>query len=98
MDVTFAALPTLDELRAHVHQVLCQHDRLEQSQAPLHQGVVTRKGKPCGLFFQIQGPRLLKTYALWASEENRILFYDSQGIRFAETRLSDAPDHSKVAA
>lgn len=98
MDVTFAALPTLDELRAHVHQVLCSHDRLDQEQAPLHQAVVSRKGKPCGLFFQIQGPRLLKTYAIWAGEEGRILFYDSQGLRFAETRLSDAPDAGKLAA
>lgn len=98
MDVTFAAFSKLDELRAHVHQVLCSHDRLDPIQAPLHEAVVSRKGKPCGLFFQIQGPRLLKTYAVWAGEENRILFYDSHGLRFAETRLSDAPDPRKLAA
>jgi hypothetical protein len=98
MDVKFAALPTLDELRAHVHQVLCGHDRLDPAQAPLHQALVTRKGKPCGLFFQISGPRLLKTYAVWAGEENRILYYDSHGLRFAETKLSDAPDPVKLAA
>ena len=98
MDMTFAALPTLDQLRAHVHQMLCSHDRLDPVQAPLHQALVTRKGKPCGLFFQINGPRLLKTYAVWAGEEDRILFYDSHGLRFAETRLSDAPDPGKLAA
>lgn len=98
MDLSFAALPTLEALRAHVHQILCRHDRLDPAQAPLHEAVVTRKGKPCGLFFQIQGPRLLKVYALWAGEENRILFYDSHGLRFAETRLSDAPDPQKLAA
>jgi hypothetical protein len=31
-------------------------------------------------------------YAIWAGEENRFLFYDSQGGRFAQTRLSDGPD------
>jgi hypothetical protein len=29
---------------------------------------------------------------------NRILFYDGTGQRFAETKLSDAPDPLKVAA
>ena len=71
---------------------------LEPAQTPLHQAVITRAGKPCGLFFQIQGPRLLKTYAVWAGEEDRILYYDSTGVRFGETKLSDAPDVRKVAA
>ncbi len=93
-----ACLPTLDELRRHVVDKLCTHDRLDPAQTPLHQAVITRQGKPCGLFFQVQGPRLLKAYAVWAGEENRILFYDSSGIRFGETRLSEAPDPGKLAA
>ncbi len=92
------SLPTLDDLRRHVLQLLCAHDNLDPTQTPLFQAVVTRRGKPCGLFFQTQGPRLLKTYALWAGEENRILLYDSTGARFAEVRLSDAPDPLKLAA
>jgi hypothetical protein len=93
-----AALPTVDELRHHVHRTLCAHDNLDPSQAPLYEGLVLRRGRPCGLFFHVQGPRLLKTYALWAGEENRVLFYDSAGERFAELRLSDAPDPLKLAA
>src|SRR2546422_2983610 len=85
-------LPTLDELRRHVLQLLCKHDQLDAGQTPLHQAVIVRRGKPIGLFFQVQGPRLLKTYAVWAGEENRILFYDGSGNRFAETKLSEAPD------
>jgi hypothetical protein len=50
------------------------------------------------LFFQAQGPRLLKSYAVWAGDENRILFYNSSGERFGETRLSEAPDPRCVAA
>jgi hypothetical protein len=87
-----ACLPTLDELRGHVLRILCSHDHLDPNQTPLNESVITRRGKPCGLFFQAQGPRLLKTYAVWAGEENRILFYDNTGARFAQTRLSDAPD------
>jgi hypothetical protein len=86
------SLPTLDELRRHVHVTLCGHDNLDPAQTPLFQGVIVRRGKPCGLFFQVQGPRMLKTYAVWAGEEARILFYDSGGVRFAESRLSEAPD------
>ncbi len=92
------SLATLEELRNHVHQVLCQNDNLEPSQTPLLQSVILRRDKPCGLFFQAQGPRLLKTYAIWAGEENRILFYNCGGERFAETRLSEAPDPRRLAA
>jgi hypothetical protein len=93
-----AALPTIDELRSYVLRMLCSHDHLDPSQTPLDQAVIRRSGRPCGLFFQVQGPRLLKTYAVWAGEEHRILFYDSTGLRFAETRLSDEPDPMKLAA
>ena len=95
---TVVSLPTYDELRRHVRETLCAHDQLDPTNTPLHQALIMRKGRPCGLFFQVQGPRLLKTYAVWAGEENRILFYDSTGVRFAETRLSDAPDPLKLAA
>jgi hypothetical protein len=90
------ALPTLELLRRHVLVTLCSHDHLDADQTPLFEAVVTRRGKPCGLFFQVQGPRMLKTYAVWAGEEDRILFYDSGGVRFAETRLSEAPDPLQV--
>jgi hypothetical protein len=93
-----ASLPTLDELRRHVLNTLCAHDHLDAAQTPLHQAVITRAGRPCGLFFQVQGPRLLKNYAVWAGDEERILFYDSTGLRFAETRLSEGPDPLKLVA
>jgi hypothetical protein len=98
MAATVAALPRLEDLRRHVLRVLCAHDQLDPNQTPLHQAVITRAGKPCGLFFQVKGPRLLKVYAVWAGEENRILFYDSTGLRFAETRLSEGPDPLGLAA
>lgn len=92
-----ATLPTFDDLRAHVLKVLCGHDELDPGQTPLRQSVIQRRGKPCGLFFQIQGPRLVRTYAVWAGEEDRILYYDSNGTRFGETRLSEGPDPLKLA-
>jgi hypothetical protein len=90
--VAVAALPTLDALRNFVRQALADHDQIDPAQAPLHEGPVTRRGRPCGLMFVLDGPRLLKSYAVWAGDEHRLLFYDSTGVRFAEVRLSEAPD------
>jgi hypothetical protein len=92
-----AILPTVDDLRRHVLKTLCAHDNLDPNQTPLHEGLIKRSGRPCGLFFQVQGPRQLRNYAVWAGDEDRILFYDSSGERFAETRLSEAPDPLKLA-
>lgn len=98
MKTTVVSLPTLEDLRRHVLQTLCAQDRLDPTRTLLRQAVIKRSGRACGLFFQVQGPRMLKTYAVWAGEENRILFYDSTGLRFAETRMCDAPDPRKLAA
>jgi hypothetical protein len=95
MDVV--SLPTLDDLCRHVRDVLCRHDQLDPDQTPLSQSLITRGKRPCGLYFVLQGPRRVVTYAVWAGEENRILFYDSQGQRFAQTRLSEAPDPRQLA-
>ena len=95
MDATIP-LPTLEALRGHVLKVLCSKDHLALDQTPLHESIITRSGRQCGLFFHTQGPRMVKTYAIWAGEENRILFYDSTGQRFAQTRLSDAPDPTQL--
>jgi hypothetical protein len=97
-DPAVVALPTLDDLRQHVLETLCAHDQLDPAQTPFFQALVKRAGQPCGLFFQAQGPRQVRTYALWAGEEGRVLFYDGSGQRFAETRLSDAPDPRRLAA
>jgi hypothetical protein len=97
MDRPVVPLPTIEQIRDYVRQTLCGRDRLDPEQARLRQGLIKKRGKPCGLFFQIQGPRLLRTYAVWAGEENRILFYDSTGDRFAEARLSESPDPALIS-
>lgn len=92
-----SSLPSLDALRSHVRTVLCRHDQLDPEATPLLQSLISRSGRPCGLFFQVQGPRQVRTYAVWAGEEGRILYYDSQGLRFGQTRLSDGPDPLQLA-
>ena len=91
-------IPTVEELRHHVHETLCKNDCLDPANTPLEQSVIRRKQRPCGIFFQVHGPRLLKAYAVWAGEENRILFYNCKGERFGETRLCEGPDPRRLAA
>jgi hypothetical protein len=91
-------LPTLEAVKTHVLKTLCARDSLDPAQTPLQQTLIRRGGRPCGLFFQVSGPRLVRNYAIWAGEENRILFYDSSGQRFAECRLSEGPDPLKLTA
>src|SRR5262245_63424339 len=81
---TVVALPTVEELQAHVHETLCKHDKLDPLQTPLERAIIERRGKPCGLFFEVTGPRRVRMYAVWAGAEDRILFYDASGVRFAE--------------
>lgn len=92
------SLPTLEDLRHHVYQMLCSHDHLDLAQTPMQEVLLKRSGKPCGMTFQVNGPRMVKTYAVWAAQERRILFYDSTVMRFAETRLMKSPGPKKLAA
>jgi hypothetical protein len=98
MHMQVVPLPSIDHIRDFIRQVLCNRDRLDPEEARLRQGIIQRRGRPCGLFFQVEGPRLLRTYAVWAGDENRILFYDSTGERFAEAHLCESPDPTKLAA
>lgn len=86
------AFATLDDLAAFVHLTLCQLDHLEPTQTPLRRVPLTRHRKPCGLVFHVEGPRLLRTSAVWTADDSRIIFYNSTGERVREVRLSEAPD------
>jgi len=93
---TVVALPSRAQLRRFVRQVLCERDRLELESTPFFESLIWRSGKTCGLYYEIQGPRLLRAFAVWAGEEHRILFYDSIGQRFDEIHLSDEPDPTRL--
>ena len=93
---TVVDLPSLESLVAYVRQTLCEHDQLDPGQTPLSRAMLRRQGRVCGMIFELEGPRLLRTYAIWAGDEQRLLFYDSTGKRFAEVRLSDGPDPALI--
>ena len=92
MEQSVVALPTLESLTRFVRDMLCSHDRLDPVQTPMYQATLKRHGRACGVMFHVEGPRLLKTSAVWAGDEHRILFYDSTGVRFGEVKLSEGPE------
>jgi hypothetical protein len=95
---TVVAASSLNELEKLVHRTLCEQDRLDPQQAPMHSTLVRRGQHIVGLYFTVQGPRLLRSHAIWACDEHRVLCYDSAGLRFLELRLCEAPDAAALAA
>jgi hypothetical protein len=85
------AAPTMEQLSAFVHDELCKLDHLDPAQTPLRKTPLVRRGKTCGLVFHVEGPRLLRTSAVWTADEARVIVYDSTGRRVREVRLSESP-------
>ena len=86
------SLPTAAELAAFVHRTLCQQDALDPDVCPLYRAPLTRAGRACGAVFHVEGPRLLRTSAVWAADDHRVIFYDSTGQRTRTVRLSESPE------
>ncbi len=91
MSEAVVACAGIEDLAAFVHQVLCDKDALDPTQTPLFRTPLQRGSRLCGIVFHIEGPRLLQTSAVWSVDDDRIIFYDSTGMRFHEARLSEAP-------
>lgn len=86
------ALSAVEDLAEYVHRVLCEKDALDGSQTPLFRTPLKKAGRACGFIFHVEGPRLLRTSAVWSADDDRILFYDSTGVRFHEVKLSESPE------
>ena len=92
METTVTAFPTVDELATFVHGVLCEKDKLELKQTTLYRTPLLKRDRDCGIVFHVEGPRLLRTSAVWTADADRIIFYDSTGTRFHTVELSEGPD------
>ena len=98
MLTTCHRLESLDDLRDYVNETICDYEQLETGAFYMTEKILTRGGKPCGVYFCIHGPRQVKFSAIWETDQNTILFYGSTGERFMKTQLSEAPHLDKVAA
>ncbi|MCI0701654.1 MAG: hypothetical protein L0241_11280 [Planctomycetia bacterium] len=86
------AFSAVDELAEFVHAVLCEKDALDPTQTPLFRTPIQRGPRDCGLVFHVEGPRMLRTSAIWSADDSRIIFYDSSGLRFREVSVSSIAD------
>lgn len=95
MSRAVVAFSDVEELAGYVHTVLCDKDALDPNQSPLVRTPLKRGARVCGLVFHVEGPRLLRTSAVWSGDDGRIIFYDSSGVRFQEVTLSENPAPSE---
>ncbi len=88
----------LDDLRKYVHTTICDHNELETNVFEVTERILVRRGRPCGVFFCLHGPRSVKLTAIWETDRNSILFYGSAGQRLLTINLSSAPAIQLAAA
>jgi hypothetical protein len=88
----------LSGLRTYVHQTLCEQNELEVGAFAITERILVRGPKPCGIFFCLHGPRSVKLTAIWETDRNTILFYNSCGERVHKTQLVQAPTLAAVMA
>jgi hypothetical protein len=86
-----AVLPTLPTLIAFVHRALCEQDHLDRATTPLVRTAIMQRGRLCGYVFHVEGPRQLRTSAVWSEPDERIGFYDSTGARVRSVILTESP-------
>ena len=82
-------IENLDDLRTYIHKVLCDQEQLVLGAFQMTERLLTRGGKPCGMYFCVHGPRSVKTSAVWDALAGRVLFYGSTGERFHKMLLDE---------
>jgi len=98
MTDTLPVPPTPDDLGSFVRQTLCDHDNLDPTQTAFFRTPVVRGGRVTGFVFHLEGPRLLRTSAVWAADDGRLVFYDSTGQKLRAVSLPAVPDSPRRAA
>ena len=89
MSYTAQRIDTLDNLRRYVSQTICDHEQLDPDAYVMTELVLTRSGTPCGRYYCLHGPRATKYSAIWVSDRNTVLFYDSTGERFLTAEIEE---------
>lgn len=86
--VSAEEVASLGDLRAFIHQTLCEKEGLLADQFPLSEMSLVRRKRFCGLQFSLQGPREVRLGAIWASDHNVVYFYDARGERYLKMKLN----------
>ncbi len=69
------------QLRSFIREELCLRNQLVPEAFPISERVVTKRGKPCGIFFCLHGPRSVRLTAIYDFGQACVYFYDSSGQR-----------------
>jgi hypothetical protein len=91
-------IDNLQELREYVNATLCEIFQLQIGAFPITEKILNRAGKPCGIYFCLQGPRAVRFTAIWESERNQVLFYGPNGERIQKSQLVEGPQMECAAA
>lgn len=91
MTASSLQLDNLNDLRAYVYEQLCEQNELELGAFPITERILVRGRHPCGILFCLYGPRSTRMTAIWETDRNTILFYNTSGQRVGKTRLVQAP-------
>lgn len=88
--VTFSRkIENLDDLRSYINRVLCDQEQLVLGAFRMTERLLTRGGRPCGMYFCVHGPRSVKISAVWDALTGAVLFYGSSGERFHKMLLEE---------
>jgi hypothetical protein len=88
----------LNDVRDYVNETFCNYYQLQLGAYRMTERLLLRGGRPCGIHYCLYGPRAVRFTAIWETERNRILFYDSAGERFLKAQVVEAPELDRVAA
>jgi hypothetical protein len=91
-------IDNVNDLREYVNITLCEYYQLQNGAFQMTEQLLVRSGKPCGIYFCLNGPRAVRFSAIWETDRNQILFYGPQGERFLKTQLLEAPVLESAAA
>jgi hypothetical protein len=91
-------IDNVNDLREYISITLCEYYQLQNGAFQMTEQVLIRSGKPCGIYFCLNGPRAVRFSAIWETDRNQILFYGPQGERFLKTQLLEAPVLESAAA
>ncbi len=76
-------------IRSWVDKTLSVENDLVPGAFPLTEQVINKQGNLCGKLYCLHGPRSVRLVAVHDFESDRVLTYDSQGVRTGDRPVSD---------
>ena len=77
----------LDDLRHYVQRRICEQHELDVATVQMTERDIVRGSRSCGIQFCLHGPRSVKLIAIWETDRNTVLFYNSAGERIERVRV-----------